>query len=797
MSTTLRRSLILLVLLGPGAAGATPPILRFREMQQNGVAGVTNMLVANTPTVSPDGKNVYVTADGSWAVVVFARNLATGALTFVESKVHGVGGVDGIAGANGVAVSPDGAHVYVTGGASYAVAVFSRDQNTGALTYVEKQQQGVGGVIGMGGPTYVVVSPDGAHVYVTSNGIPPAVAVFARNPTTGALTFVEAEQDGANGVTGLTTPVQMVMSPDGAHLYVAAWGNNDGAVVSFARNTGTGALTFLAADASPAVPGILGPNGITIDPTGSQVYVASWGNGVVTALARNPTTGALTFQQSVGANAGDKLAMSPDGGRIYMATWVDQLRVLTRDPATGNIAVVQTLTDNVGGVDGLQGSISVTASPDGRSVYGQGLYDNAVSVFDVACDDGVVDAGEECDDGNVAPGDGCDGACRLEAGFECLGAPSWCLPVGARIPVLGKKLLVSTTPSGTKMLFLTKDAAVIKGAGTDPADIDATLHVAFDTVHGEFEMPAGGNWLLNKATVARYVNRTAPTGGAVKISLIRPGLLVKVVGKSLGDTPLDISTPPSGLVSVAHGVVNGGDEHWHCTQFSACTHTVIAGGTGRKLVCRGSSTGDATCAARVPTSTTSTSTTISTTTSTTSTSSTSSSTSSTTTSTSSSTSSTSTSSTSTSTSTTSTTSTIPCTAGTFGSNGAALDGGTGHCYFSFSAPQSWPNAEAACEGIGGYLAVIDSASENTLARSASSISDAPWIGFNDIAVEAGTNAFGFVKVTGGFLTYSGFNAGEPNDGGGNEDCAVFFPGSLTWNDYICAVPQPYICEVEP
>lgn len=133
----------------------------------------------------------------------------------------------------------------------------------------------------------------------------------------------------------------------------------------------------------------------------------------------------------------------------------------------------------------------------------------------------------------------------------------------------------------------------------------------------------------------------------------------------------------------------------------------------------------------------------------------------------------------------------------FGSVGAALDGGTGHCYLGFSAGLSWQNAETFCEGIGGYLAVIDSAAENTIARSASTFADAPWIGFNDIAAEAGSNAFGFVKVTGGFLTHNGFAAGEPNDGGGNEDCALFFPSSMTWNDYICGMAEAYICEIEP
>jgi DNA-binding beta-propeller fold protein YncE len=76
-------------------------------------------------TVSPDGKHVYVPGFDDDAVAVFSRDATTGALTFVEFKQDGVGGVDGLNGAVFVAVSPDGKCVYVTGFNDNAVAVFS------------------------------------------------------------------------------------------------------------------------------------------------------------------------------------------------------------------------------------------------------------------------------------------------------------------------------------------------------------------------------------------------------------------------------------------------------------------------------------------------------------------------------------------------------------------------------------------------------------------------------------------------------------------------------------------------
>jgi 6-phosphogluconolactonase (cycloisomerase 2 family) len=116
-------------------------------------------------------------------VAVFSRNATTGALTFVEVQAHGVGGVTNLLGPDTVRVSPDGAHAYVPAEASDAVVVFSRNATTGQLTFVEAEVDGVGGVDGLDSARAVALSPDGAHVYAACQR--HAVAVFRRNATTG------------------------------------------------------------------------------------------------------------------------------------------------------------------------------------------------------------------------------------------------------------------------------------------------------------------------------------------------------------------------------------------------------------------------------------------------------------------------------------------------------------------------------------------------------------------------------------------------------------------------------------
>jgi len=222
----------------------------------------------------------------------------------------------------------------------------------------------------------------------------------------------------------------------------------------------------------------------------------------------------------------------------------------------------------------------------------------------IVCDDGIVDApGEQCDDGNVSPGDGCDGSCQQESGFVCSGEPSQCV---ATIPVAATKLIVvDKGAAGAKAVFVAKDGAISKGAGTDVASIGVTLHLAYDNgadaaSAGQFVASIGSpSWLVNRPTVAKYINKTAPTGGGTRVAVVKPGTLAKLVGRNTGDTPLDIlnqAGASTGVAGTAYCIDNDGEGRCFCSTFAACTWQSIAGGTGAKLGCR-KGTGDATCAA--------------------------------------------------------------------------------------------------------------------------------------------------------------------------------------------------------
>ncbi len=91
--------------------------------------------------VSPDGRNVYVAASKSDAIVVFRRNAKKGTLKqhqgsagcIAADGAHGCASAVGLDVPNSVAVSPDGRNVYATSKSSGSITVFSRNSSNGAL----------------------------------------------------------------------------------------------------------------------------------------------------------------------------------------------------------------------------------------------------------------------------------------------------------------------------------------------------------------------------------------------------------------------------------------------------------------------------------------------------------------------------------------------------------------------------------------------------------------------------------------------------------------------------------------
>lgn len=321
---------------------------------------------------------------------------------------------------------------------------------------------------GLIGATGVAVAPDGGHVYVAAP-TSDAVAILARDPVTGGLAQLGCVSDdggdgraGSDGACadgdGLAAARAVAVSPDGGSVYVAG---AEGSLASFARDPGSGALrqigcfrTHPLEGRCTAVPAMDGGASVVVSPDGRDVYLAAATDSAVWWFPRDPSTGALrpggctsdsgsegACADGTGLRRATALAVSPDGHNLYVAAPGRQdegqssggIATFRRDGGgpvaqTGCvIAVPQATSCDV--VERLEGATSVAVAPDGVQVL-------AVS------DDGIVALSRDSNTGalggeavcvGAAEASGCAGSEPLIAGARSLAIS----PGGSEVAVAG------------------------------------------------------------------------------------------------------------------------------------------------------------------------------------------------------------------------------------------------------------------------------------------------------------------------------------------------------------------------
>jgi DNA-binding beta-propeller fold protein YncE len=319
--------------------------------------------------VSPDGRSVYAVSEFDNAVVRFDRKRKTGALTpkgCIEDNDDGPDGcgqsTDGLDGAFGLTVSPDGKSVYSVSQSDDAIVHFSRKPGGGLepIGCVDDNDapdgpdacvQSANGLATLSG---VTVRADGEFVY-TASANDNAVAWFERDATTGALDpvgCVEDDDDGPDACSQSTPALEqaksVVGSRDSASLYSVA--EEDDAVVHFQLGDVTG---------TPF------PQECIDDP------------------ASGPETCAAIAHALTGAIS---LALSRDGESLYAVSLFDDAIVrFDRETVGGVLTPKGCVQDKVTGTSpceqemrGLSGPDGVAVTADGKSVYAVSQGDNAL-----------------------------------------------------------------------------------------------------------------------------------------------------------------------------------------------------------------------------------------------------------------------------------------------------------------------------------------------------------------------------------------------------------------------------------
>ena len=249
--------------------------------------------------VSPDGEHLYVANSNADRVSAYAI-AGDGSLSPVPGSPFPTGAAPGSK-ANGVAVTPDGGHLYVTnmnGGGSVAAFSIAGD---GSLSPV------LGSPFDAGATARPVsVTPDGDHLYVgTSDNNIWAYTIAAD----GVLSQVAGSPFLTAGQS-----LGLAVTPDGAHLYGTHVGGGDD-VWGYSIGSG-GALGLLAG--SPFPTGSWRGNSATVSPDGRHLYATNSGlnNISVFSIAASGNLSAIAGSPFAAGNSPVQVVITPDQGPV-------------------------------------------------------------------------------------------------------------------------------------------------------------------------------------------------------------------------------------------------------------------------------------------------------------------------------------------------------------------------------------------------------------------------------------------------------------------------------------------------
>ncbi len=310
--------------------------LALLQTLEDGVGGVDAIERGSSVAVSPDGECVYVASDFRDTVAALDRNPLDGTLTFDSFEEHGVGGVTALVEPSAVVVSPDDLHVYVAardnvmGSHRASVVAFSRTPPACGLTFIEAELGDAAGLDPSNPPDGLAITSDGKDLlvpgrYDDGDGIRGSLNVVGRNAITGALTFLHRSVDGLDAEDLASRVRAVALSSDGTSVYAVSSGANS--IVAFARDTLTSELFFVDSyrDGGP-IDGMKSPRAVVVSPDGAYVYVTSADDRAVVVFRRDPATSALRFLEvhkdpaidpPNEVLAGTDLAVSPAGDSVY------------------------------------------------------------------------------------------------------------------------------------------------------------------------------------------------------------------------------------------------------------------------------------------------------------------------------------------------------------------------------------------------------------------------------------------------------------------------------------------------
>src|SRR5262249_30056610 len=118
-----------------------------------------------------------------------------------------------------------------------------------------------------------------------------------------------------------------------------------------------------------------------------------------------------------------------------------------------------------------------------------------------------------------------------------------CAAQAADLGVTARRLVIRDTVAANGKAWLTYSSSNDAGIQKGPAGL-TTLEGTFEVFYtsdlcsrSNFLLPQGSSWRMTTASTAKYVQSSAPAGGAVRRVTINNGKRLRVRAEALGDDP--------------------------------------------------------------------------------------------------------------------------------------------------------------------------------------------------------------------------------------------------------------------
>lgn len=236
-------------------------------------------------------------------------------------------------------------------------------------------------------PSFLALAPDGRTLYAVSETEPGEVAAYRVDPGNGQLIELNRQSSGGSG------PAYVAVDAAGQWVTVANYAGGSVAVLPVEEDGSLGAATDVVqhTGSGPDPERQRGPHAHYARPgPDGWVWVTDLGTDEVIAYPLDPGSGSLGADQAVttaaAPGAGPRhLAFHPEGPWTYvMNELAGTVTVYRRDPETGQLDEVQTISALPDDFDGVNYSADIHVHPSGRWLYASNRGDfDSIAIFEI------------------------------------------------------------------------------------------------------------------------------------------------------------------------------------------------------------------------------------------------------------------------------------------------------------------------------------------------------------------------------------------------------------------------------